>query len=43
MRANLDDATLSEAKRPGVDATGPEDYLGSVGTFIDRALALHGQ
>ncbi len=41
MRANLDDATLSEARRLGIGATAPDDYLGSVGTFIDRALALH--
>ena len=43
MRANLDDATLSEARRLGVDVRGPEDYLGSVGVFIDRALALYEQ
>jgi 3-carboxy-cis,cis-muconate cycloisomerase len=38
MRANIVAETLSEAKRVGVDAARPEDYLGSVDAFIDRAL-----
>ena len=41
MRANLSGDTLSEARRFGFDVSVPEDYLGSVETFIDRALALH--
>jgi len=40
MRSNLDAATLSEAQRLGIDARRPEDYLGSVDRFVDRALAL---
>ena len=42
MRANISPATLAEAARFGVDASRPEDYVGSVDAFIDRALALHG-
>ena len=41
MRANITDETLSEARRLGVDASSPEDYLGAAGTFVDRALALY--
>ena len=41
MRANIAAETLSEARRLGIDAAQPEDYLGSAGAFIDRALALH--
>jgi 3-carboxy-cis,cis-muconate cycloisomerase len=41
MRANLSDATLSEARRLGIDAARPDEYLGDVGTFVDRALARH--
>ncbi len=41
MRANISADTLSEAHRLGIDASEPEDYLGSVNAFIDRALALH--
>ncbi|MDP9283475.1 MAG: lyase family protein [Actinomycetota bacterium] len=41
MRANLGDETLSEARRFGIDAAGPEDYLGSAGAFVDRALGQH--
>jgi len=41
MRANLGDETLSEARRFGIDAAGPEDYLGSADAFVDRALARH--
>jgi 3-carboxy-cis,cis-muconate cycloisomerase len=39
MRANVLPETLSEAKRLGLDADAPEEYLGAVQTFIDRALA----
>ena len=41
MRANLAPEALSEAERfaPGVSA--PEQYLGSAGTFVDRALAFY--
>jgi 3-carboxy-cis,cis-muconate cycloisomerase len=41
MRANIGDATLGEARHFGVDARTPEDYLGSAGGFVDRALALY--
>ncbi|MFL5928295.1 MAG: lyase family protein [Gaiellaceae bacterium] len=41
MRANLTPDTLAEAERFGLHPAGPEDYLGSVDTFVDRALALH--
>ena len=41
MRANISDDTLSEARRLGIDATTPDDYLGSAGVFVDRALALY--
>ena len=41
MRENITDETLSEARRFGVNVSGPEDYLGSAGAFIDRALALY--
>jgi 3-carboxy-cis,cis-muconate cycloisomerase len=41
MRANITDETLSEARRLGVDVSGPEDYLGAAGVFVDRALALY--
>ena len=40
MRANISPDVLAEAKKFGVDAQQPEDYLGSVDAFIDRALAL---
>jgi 3-carboxy-cis,cis-muconate cycloisomerase len=40
MRANIRDDTLSEAERFG-GAERPEDYLGSAGAFVDRALELH--
>jgi 3-carboxy-cis,cis-muconate cycloisomerase len=40
MRANLVEETLSEAGRLGRDVSSPEQYLGSVDVFIDRALAL---
>jgi len=41
MRANLSDDTLSEAKRLGLAAERPEEYLGSADALIDRARALH--
>jgi 3-carboxy-cis,cis-muconate cycloisomerase len=41
MRANITDETFSEARRLGIDASSPEDYLGAAGTFVDRALALY--
>jgi 3-carboxy-cis,cis-muconate cycloisomerase len=41
MRANVSPDTLSEAKRLGLPAEGPDDYLGSASALIDRALALH--
>jgi 3-carboxy-cis,cis-muconate cycloisomerase len=40
MRANISPETLSEARRLGLDAGQPEDYLGSANAFIDRALSL---
>jgi 3-carboxy-cis,cis-muconate cycloisomerase len=41
MRKNITDETLSEARRYGVEVSGPEDYLGAAGAFVDRALALY--
>ena len=42
MRANIrDEDVLSEARRLGIDAARPEDYLGAADAFVDRALALH--
>jgi len=41
MRANLGRSTLAEAERLGIDARAPEDYLGSVETFVDRALGQY--
>ena len=41
MRANIADDTLSEARRLGFDVKGPDDYLGSAGALVDRALALY--
>ncbi len=41
MRANIGDDTLSEARRLGIDAQRPEDYLGSAEAFVDRALEFH--
>jgi 3-carboxy-cis,cis-muconate cycloisomerase len=41
MRANISDDTVSEARRFGIDAERPEDYLGSTDAFIDRALARY--
>jgi 3-carboxy-cis,cis-muconate cycloisomerase len=38
MRANISDDTLAEARRLGIDAARPEDYLGSAGALVDRAL-----
>jgi 3-carboxy-cis,cis-muconate cycloisomerase len=42
MRANIRPETLAEAERFG-GAGRPEDYLGSAGVLIDRALALHAE
>jgi 3-carboxy-cis,cis-muconate cycloisomerase len=41
MRANIDPVTLAEAAGFGFTVERPEDYLGSAGAFVDRALALH--
>jgi len=42
MRANIrDEDALSEARRLGIEAERPEDYLGVAAAFVDRALALH--
>ena len=41
MRRNIGRETLAEAQRFGIDADAPDDYLGSVDAFIDRALADH--
>jgi 3-carboxy-cis,cis-muconate cycloisomerase len=38
MRANILDETLSESEKLGERAAAPEDYLGSAGAFVDRAL-----
>ena len=42
MRANVSADTLAEAKRLGIDAERPEDYLGSAGALVDRALEDRG-
>ncbi len=39
MRANIGAVVLSEAVRFAPEATRPEDYLGSAGALVDRALA----
>ena len=41
MRANLSEETMFEAERFAPDASRPEDYLGSAGALIDRALAYY--
>jgi 3-carboxy-cis,cis-muconate cycloisomerase len=41
MRANISDDTLSEARRLHIDATSPDDYLGTSSRFVDRALAIY--
>ena len=41
MRANVGAETLSEAERFAPAARAPEDYLGSAGAFVDRALAFY--
>jgi 3-carboxy-cis,cis-muconate cycloisomerase len=41
MRANVRAETLSEAEQFGIDATGPEGYLGAADAFVDRALAFY--
>jgi hypothetical protein len=38
MRENIREETLSEAASFGIEATEPEDYLGSADVFVDRAL-----
>jgi 3-carboxy-cis,cis-muconate cycloisomerase len=41
MRANLSAETMSEAERFAPDARESEDYLGSAGAFVDRALVFY--
>jgi 3-carboxy-cis,cis-muconate cycloisomerase len=41
MRANIREETLSEAERFGIDAGGPDDYLGSADAFVERALDFY--
>ncbi len=41
MRANISAATVSEAAQFGLEPSSPEEYLGSVDVFIDRALARY--
>ena len=42
MRANIrDDDVLSEAAKFAPEARVPEDYLGSAGALVDRALAFY--
>jgi 3-carboxy-cis,cis-muconate cycloisomerase len=43
MRANVSLDTLSEARRLGIDARDPSDYLGSADAFVDRAMATYRQ
>jgi 3-carboxy-cis,cis-muconate cycloisomerase len=38
MRRNVGDDTLAEARALGHEVSAPEDYLGAVSVFIDRAL-----
>jgi 3-carboxy-cis,cis-muconate cycloisomerase len=41
MRANVAPETLSEAERFGIEASRPDEYLGSASAFVDRALDLY--
>jgi len=41
MRANVVPETLSEAERFGLHPASPDEYVGSVEVFIDRALARY--
>jgi 3-carboxy-cis,cis-muconate cycloisomerase len=41
MRANVRDETLSEAGRFGLEPASPDDYLGSAGALVDRALDFY--
>ena len=41
MRSNISADVLSEAHRLGIAAETADDYLGSAGALIDRALALY--
>ena len=42
MRANIhDEDVLSEARRLGIEAARPEDYVGAAEVFVERALALY--
>jgi 3-carboxy-cis,cis-muconate cycloisomerase len=41
MRRNLSDDTLAEARALGHDVSAPDDYLGAVSVFIDRAIERH--
>ena len=43
MRRNVDDDTLAEARALGHEVSAPEDYLGAVSVFIDRALARYNE
>jgi 3-carboxy-cis,cis-muconate cycloisomerase len=43
MRANVSEATLSEAHRLHIEAETPEDYLGAAGAFVDRAMEAYRQ
>ena len=41
MRANILEATLSEAARLEIEVTGQQDYLGSADAFVERALEFY--
>jgi 3-carboxy-cis,cis-muconate cycloisomerase len=41
MRRNLSDDALAEARSLGHEVAAPEEYLGAVSVFIDRALERH--
>ena len=41
MRRNIEPDTLSEAEHFGIQATLPQDYLGSADAFVDRALRFY--
>jgi 3-carboxy-cis,cis-muconate cycloisomerase len=41
MRGNIDEETLSEAERFGLEPSGPDEYLGSADAFVARALDFY--
>jgi hypothetical protein len=43
MRANVSQATLSEAHRLHIEAEAPEDYVGAASAFVERAVEAYRQ